>query len=185
MPSVYKLAALVVAMMAEGDRASLVARTISDMDEVRLRKYLTGFWERTELERERLLHLTDVDWHVRDAERWRQDLVDRQELRAAASTAEEVQRLDRCVMGAEICYSEAQRWLQEVRDDPAAYAQRMTPLMHKLVAQLQQSVDIIEAQLEELERERKEEELRQSAQLKQRTKASADNAKLAASTVLG
>ena len=171
--------------MAEQDVASLLAPFISDLDEHKLRRFLTDHWQRTEVEQERLQHMTDLDFHVRDSERWRQALVDCQALRATASTAEEVRDCDSSVSCAEICYSNAQRWIQEVRDDPAAYTQRMTPLTHKLVAELQQSIDIIEARLEQLEWERKEGEHRESAQLKQRTKASADNAKLAASTASG
>ena len=156
--------------MAQENPPSELAPSISEMDEDKLRRFLTDLLERTEVEQERLQHMTDVDFHVRDAERWRQKLVERQARRAAARTADEVRPLDRFVIAAEICYSNAQRWMQEARDDPAAYAQRMTPLMHKLVAHLQQSVDIVEARLEQLERERKEGELGERAKLKQRTK---------------
>ena len=170
--------------MAQEDPASQLAPVMSGMDEDCLREFLAHVWASAEVERERLQHMTDVDWHVREAERLRQILVDRQALRAASRTAEGMQRLERAISGAEVCYSEAQLWLQELRDDPAAYAERMTPHMHNVVAELQQSVDIVEARLEQLERERKEGELGERAKLKQRTKASTQNAKLAASTAL-
>ena len=165
--------------MAQEDPATVLAPIMSDMDEGCLREYLATMWQRAEVERERLQHMTDVDWHVREAERRRQALVERQARRAAARTAEEVRRHDRSVIAAEVCYSYAQRRLQQLRDDPAAYAKRMTPHTQAYAPQMQQCVDIIEARLEQLERERKEQELRQSAQLKQRTTATADNAKLA------
>ena len=166
------------------DPASVLAPIMSDMDEGCLREYLATMWQRAEVERERLQHMTDVDWHVREAERRRQALVERQARRAAARTADEVRRHDRSVISAEVCYSNAQGRLQQLRDDPAAYAERMTPHTQVFAPQMQQCVDIIEARLEQLERERKEGELRESAQLKRRTKASAENAKLAASTAL-
>ena len=166
--------------MAQEDLATVLAPVMSGMDEHSLREYLATIWQRAEVERERLQHMTDVDWHVREAERRRQALVERQARRAAARTADEVRRHDRSVRGAEVCYSYAQRWLQQVRDDPAAYAERMTAHTQAYGLQLQQCVDIIEARLEELERQRKEEELRQSAQLKQRTTAIAGKAEVAA-----
>ena len=170
--------------MAQEDPASQLAPMVSEMDEDCLRQFLAHVWASAEVERERLQHMTDVEWHVREAELQRQKLVDRQAHRAAARTADEVRRRDRSASAAEMRYAEAQLWLQELRDDPAAYAERMIPLMHNVVAELQKGVDIIEARLEQLERERKEQELGERAKLKQRTKASTENAKLAASTAL-